>query len=97
MWFTGIANWCGGLAHYSIFQQGENSFHAILKKYDGREDKTPPGDFILTRGNKHWEGTIKDHSILDQLGAVIDTRLRGRLFNQIQDNTGNYRNTNNFH
>ena len=84
MWFNGIAKWGGGLAHYDILQQKESVYQAILKKYDGRPGKMPPSDFLLTRGIKGWEGNINDQSVIDQLGVVIDNRVRGRLYNTIQ-------------
>ena len=84
MWFTGIANYEGGLAHYNIIQEKEGLYHAILVKYDGKPTNKPPSNIILVRGMRHWSGSVEDENLLNQLGTVIDTRIRGRLYGQIQ-------------
>ena len=88
MYFTGIAQSGGGLAHYNILQEKDDLFQAILIKYDGRADRRPPANLVLVRGNKHWSGSVKDQHLLDQLGAVIDIRVRGRLYSELQKTNG---------
>jgi hypothetical protein len=84
MWFSGIAKYEGGLAHYNIIQEKEGLYHAILIKYDGRPDHIPPGNIILVRGVWHWSGSINNQSLLDELGSVIDKRVKGRMYWQLQ-------------
>lgn len=86
MWFSAIANYKGGLAKYNIIQENENVYHAILVKYDGKEDKTPPSNVVLIRSVRHWSGSIEDQNLLDELGVVIDRRVNGRLYHQLRQN-----------
>lgn len=87
MWFSAIAKHKGGLAHYNIIQESEHVYHAILVKYDGKEVCTPPVDILLIRSIRHWSGSIDDHSLMNELGVVIDRRINGRLYQQLRKNT----------
>ncbi len=79
MWFSAIANYKGGLAHYKIVRDNLGIFNAYLERYDGKTDHTPSQNIILVRGLKHWSGSIEDQGLLDSLGEVIDRRTKGRL------------------
>ena len=86
MWFSAIAKFKGALARYNIIQENENVYHAILVKYDGKEEKMPPIDILLIRSVRHWSGSIDDQNLLDELGVVIDRRVNGRHYHQLQQN-----------
>lgn len=84
MWLKAIAKFDGGLAHYNLFRENEGIYQATLEKYDGRDDHHPPRRIFLIRGEKGWSGDIKNRDIIKQLGAVIDVRLKGRLYSEVE-------------
>ena len=86
MWLKAIATYEGGLAHYNMLRENEGIYQAMLEKYDGKPNHHPPKRVILIRGEKGWTGDIKDRSLIKQLGTVIDTRLKGRLYSEIENN-----------
>lgn len=79
MWLSAIATYKGGLAHYQVVRKENDIFSAYLVRYDGKQAHQPPASLILVRGEKKWEGSLDDHSLLEQIGGVIDRRLKGRL------------------
>ena len=83
MWFSAIANYKGGLAHYKIVRENVDIFNAYLERYDGKSDNIPPQNIILVRGLRHWSGSTDEQSLLDSLGEVIDRRTKGRLYSTL--------------
>lgn len=79
MWFSAIANYKGGLAHYKVTPKDPGIFDAYLDRYDGKPENTPSKNIILIRGSNHWSGSIKEQTLLDKIGEVIDRRTKGRL------------------
>lgn len=79
MWYSVIANYKGGLAHYKVIPENLGIFNAYLERYDGRAENEPPEMIILVRGLQHWSGSAEDQGLLDKIGEVIDRRTRGRL------------------
>ena len=80
MWFSAIAGYKGGLAHYKIMPENTDLFHAYLERYDGKASNQPPQNMVLARGLHHWSGSTDEQSLLDELGEVIDRRTKGRLY-----------------
>ncbi|HEU4632995.1 MAG TPA: hypothetical protein VFS22_03360 [Flavisolibacter sp.] len=80
MWFSAIANFKGGLAHYKIVRDNVGIFNAYLERYDGKPENSPTPNIILVRGLRHWSGSINEQGLLDSLGEVIDRKTRGRLY-----------------
>ena len=83
MWFVAVAKFKGGLAHYKVSAENGQVYTVLLSRFDGKTELAPPANFILVRGENHWSGSIEDQGLLDQLGAVVDTRLKGRLHHNI--------------
>ena len=79
MWFSAIANYKGGLAHYKIIPENFGIYNAYLERYDGKSSNSPAQNIILVRGLKHWSGSIEEQNLLDTIGEVIDRRTKGRL------------------
>ena len=79
MWFSAIANYKGGLAHFNVVPGNRDIFHAYLLRYDGKPSHTPPSTIILVRGIRHWSGSVDDTALLEKIGEVIDRRTKGRL------------------
>jgi hypothetical protein len=79
MWFSAIANYKGGLAHYKVVRENVGIFNAYLERYDGKAANTPAQTIILVRGARHWSGSVDDQTLLDKLGEVIDRKTKGRL------------------
>jgi hypothetical protein len=65
MWFSAIANYKGGLAHYKLVRENVGIFNAYLERYDGKSENTPARNIILVRGLKHWSGSINEQGLLD--------------------------------
>jgi hypothetical protein len=86
MWFSAIANYKGGLAHYKIVRENVGIFNAYLERYDGKPENTPAQNIILVRGLRHWSGSINEQGLLDTLGEVIDRKTKGRLYFTLSPN-----------
>lgn len=80
MWFSAIATYKGGLAHYKIAPENLGIYSAYLERYDGKAGNTPAKNIILVRGLNHWSGSVEEQSLLDTIGEVIDRRTKGRLY-----------------
>jgi hypothetical protein len=87
MWFSVIAKYRGALARFNIIQEKEGVYHAILVKYDGRQDYVPPSNIILVRGVRQWSGSIEEQVLLDELGSLIDKRMSNSLMNNLPLNS----------
>ena len=79
MWFSAIASYKGGLAHYKVVPENLGIYNAYLERYDGKAANAPVQNIILVRGLKHWSGSIEEQNLLDTIGEVIDRRTKGRL------------------
>jgi hypothetical protein len=95
MWFSAIANYKSGLAHYKVVPDKFETFNACLERYDGKAGNSPPKNIVLIRKQNHWSGNISEQSLLDTIGEVIDRRTKGRLHynidvNKIQDRKGKH-------
>ena len=86
MWFSAIANYKGGLAHYKVTAEDLGIFNAYLERYDGKSGNTPPPRIILVRGASQWSGSVEDQELLNKIGEVVDRRTKGRLHVVFENN-----------
>jgi hypothetical protein len=75
MQLKAIVQFQGGLAHYQISPGHEGIFEAMLMRYDGRPERTPPGKVVLTKEADLWSGSSDRQDLVDQLGHRIEKRL----------------------
>jgi hypothetical protein len=48
-----------------------------LLKYDGPNGYNPPESLILVKGERHWVSSCEERHFADDLGRVIEHRVRG--------------------
>lgn len=72
----------GAAAHYSIREDTKGIYSATLIDYNGSDSNMPPLQLIITRGVRHWIGSIDDEVLTNDLGEAIEINLQsGVLFN----------------
>jgi len=70
-----VVKYRGALAHYKVFAENENIYKAMLIRYNGKPDQTPPTQLTLIRDNGLWSGSSDKQDILNKIGEVIEHRI----------------------
>ena len=71
-----VVSYAGSLAHYTVTPDNFGVYHARLLKYEGTDGVTPPGSLLLVRGERHWVSSCEEEGFADDLGRVIEQRVR---------------------
>ena len=69
--------YAGKLAHYVITPENSGVYYARLLTFEEQSGPTPPANLILVRGMRHWVGSANEPYLVDELGKVIEYRIRG--------------------
>jgi hypothetical protein len=72
-----VVTYSGYLAHYAVTPDNFGVYHARLLKYDGPNGYNPPESLILVKGERHWVSSCEERHFADDLGRVIEHRVRG--------------------
>ena len=59
-------------AHYKIVNEGDQIYAARLEDYKGNVHNIPPTHIVLTKGIRHWVGSIDDEKLVNDIGEMID-------------------------
>lgn len=76
MELTAVVQFAGSRAHYTITRENVGIYQARLLKYEGGDWIYPPESVTLVRGARHWVGSTEEQCFVDQLGDVIEKRVR---------------------
>ena len=71
-----VVKYRGALAHYGVAQENEGIYQAQLIRYDGRPDHAPPVKITLVKGLNHWSGSSEREELVDEIGEIIDNKLK---------------------
>lgn len=73
-----VVKYRGAFAHYAIAPETTGVYHAQLIKYDGPPNFEPPTRLTLVKSMHHWRGNSDHEELLDELGHIIESRVRHR-------------------
>jgi hypothetical protein len=73
-----VVEYKGALAHYSLSPENFGVYQARLLKYEGDPDCKPPQHVLLAKSVRNWAGSCDQRELLNNLGAVIETRMSHR-------------------
>lgn len=68
----------GDPAYYSITPDDYGIYQARLVRYEGPDLVTPPEHVLLVRSARQWVGSCDEPWFIQDLGRIIDERVRGR-------------------
>lgn len=69
----------GSPAHYSIKEDTKGIYSATLVDFEGNVHNMPPLYLIITRGVRHWIGSIDDDVLTNKLGEAIEINLQSGI------------------
>ena len=72
-------NYKNAVAHYDIVKEKDGIYAAMLEDYEGSVHNLPPANITLTRGIRHWIGSMNDEVLTNDLGEVIDIYLQSGI------------------
>jgi len=70
----------GSKAHYSIKEDTRGIYSATLIDYEGGSHNMPPVHLVITKGVRHWIGSIDDDVLTNELGGAIEINLQSGIF-----------------
>lgn len=73
-------NYKGAPARYGVAEDTNGIYSATLVEYEGSVHNMPPVHLIITRGVRHWIGSIDDDVLINDLGAAIDINVQSGIF-----------------
>lgn len=65
-----------GLAHYIVSPESNGIYQARLVDFQGVAERKPPAEVILVKGYRQWSGSYDRQDLLNQIGSVIESRVR---------------------
>ncbi len=65
-------NCANGRARFKINRESSGVYYAQLMHFEGSKNTNLPQEIILTRGIRHWTGSINNEAILNELGKIIE-------------------------
>jgi hypothetical protein len=73
-------NYKGAAAYYSVTEDTKDIYSATLVEYKGSVHNMPPVQLIITKGVRHWIGSIDDDVLINDLGGAIDINVQSGVF-----------------
>jgi len=74
-------------ALYVISKECEGVFTAILRRYDGKAERTPPVAITLTKSVRSWKGSTELQGLVDELGDVIEINIKSGMVFKSKDSS----------
>lgn len=77
-------NYKGAPAQYSIMEDTKGIYSATLIEYKGNVNNMPSAQLIITKGVRHWIGSIDDDVLINDLGNAVEINVQSGIFSNYE-------------